>query len=146
MAQLTIYVPDDLADEVRQRKVALNVSQVCAQALRSELARLKQLEFGPPVQVDADALVERLRTQRQGSVARSTEAGRRAAERWVASAPYDSIQYYGKLFRFPPDHEALRDTYLDTLEAEGLRKEPLAYDEAWHAYVNQVWREVRDQL
>lgn len=46
MAQVTIYVPDDVVEAVRARKEALNVSAVCTQALRVELGRLQGMEVG----------------------------------------------------------------------------------------------------
>ena len=43
MARLTIYVPDELAEEVRQTD-ALNVSQVCQRALEAEVRKRSEGE------------------------------------------------------------------------------------------------------
>ena len=73
MPQVSIYLQDDLAEALKRRKDAINVSQVCAAALRQELAKQDRLDKGMH---DKQALIERLRLEKQDTLARSGRIGR----------------------------------------------------------------------
>lgn len=163
---MTIYVPDDLAEEVRSQKDTLNISQVCSQALRAEVRRLKATEEMDPM-VDLAALTERLKAQKQNSMARCKEAGKAAAVAWLLDAPYDAIQEQAtpveverevgtggltttRMFMELPDlparEKSKRARFLGELAGEGLRPEGDAYSHAWQTIVKQTWEAVKAQL
>src|SRR5437899_8143206 len=91
--QVSIYLQDDLAEALKRRKDAINVSQVCAAALRQELAKQDRLDKGMH---DKQALIERLRLEKQDTLARSGRIGRAMADEWVKRASYDELRFHAE--------------------------------------------------
>jgi hypothetical protein len=174
MPRLTIYVPDDVADEVQARKEQINVSQVCSQALRAEVGRLRMMEE-TDLTVDVQALAERLREQRRDSVARSAEAGRRAAIEWLNEAAYDEIRDVAGSTQWvmrgrpggtrnvvgeytdgaeaeavwddvPAPVQSRESKIADALAEDGVRPDREVYRQAWLAQVKRTWEAVKDQI
>lgn len=68
MARVNVYLPDDLADEVKRAE--LNVSRIAEEALRAELAApgaarwLHRVVSLPPTKVGHDRALEAIRAAR----------------------------------------------------------------------------------
>lgn len=145
MPRVTVYVPDDLAEEAEGRKDALNLSQIFQQALRYELAKLKRLEKG---QDDMQALIERLRAEKAESEGQAMAEGRAEAESWVKSATYDELMMYGEgeAHGLPEaEHEIALERRENALR-EGFAFHWDAYVKGWQTYVRSAWAQIKDQL
>ena len=175
MPQVTIYVPQDLADALDRQRERLNVSQVCAQALRKEIGELEAVadratdevrtpdpadEQGEKPVDETRALIERLRLQKQRSLehADEVERARKRAEGWVKKAHYEQIRHFGELepaadeqrfyesFRLTPHEEDVTREWGRQHTREGLSFSFPVYRRAWHQYVRDRWRQIADQI
>jgi hypothetical protein len=171
MPQVTIYVPQDLAEALDRHRERLNVSQVCAQALRKEVGKLEveanplasseplPEEPEPPVDGMA-ALIERLRRQKQRSLehADEVERARTRVEAWLKKAHYEQIAHFGELepttdpdrfyaepILLPHEEDATRE-WGRRRTRDGLSFSFVAYRRAWHEQVRAFWEQIKDQL
>jgi post-segregation antitoxin (ccd killing protein) len=176
--QVTIYVPQDLAEALDRQRERLNVSQVCAQALRKEVGKLEavadvsnlhdamgsgaatELPSSEPVD-ETQALVERLRRQKQRSLdhADEVERARTRAEGWLKKAHYEQIKrfgewestgapdrFYAESFRLTPHEEEVTRDWGRQRTRDGLSFSLAAYRRAWHQHVRAFWYQVKDQI
>ena len=58
MAKISIHIPDEVLDKVRQHKDKLNISKVCSNALLKEVEVISNV---PPMVEETRKLIERLR-------------------------------------------------------------------------------------
>jgi hypothetical protein len=176
--QVTIYVPQDLAEALDRQRERLNVSQVCAQALRREVGKLEAAAdvpsladvaasgaaAAPPSSEPVDemqALIERLRRQRQRSLEHGDEMerARTRAEGWLKKAHYEQIKrfgeweptgdadrFYAESFRLTPREEEVTRDWGRQRTRDGLSFSLAAYRRAWHQNVRAFWHHVRDQI
>jgi hypothetical protein len=157
--QLTIYVPKEVAEALDRYRARLNVSQICAQALREEVGKMEtRLAEGEGLEL----LLERLRRERQRSATHEheKERARGRAAKWVARAHYDQLRHYGELdpqgapdgfyeteFRFPDDgEEDAAEDYRDACQERHLSFSWGAYCRAWHEYVYDFWQRIKERL
>ena len=97
MPQLNIYIPEDLAEALQHHREGLNLSQVCARALRQEVQKM-EVATQPqlPEGVNIPRVVARLRDEQQ----RQTTAfrdGAADAARWVEEeATIEEIRRYAE--------------------------------------------------
>ena len=83
MPQLNIYIPEDLAEALQRHREALNLSQICARALRQEVHKMETAgQPQPPEGVNIPRVLARLRDeqQRQSTAFRDGAAD---AARWL---------------------------------------------------------------
>lgn len=171
MPQLTIYVPQDLADALDRQRERLNVSQVCAQALRKEISTLEAVAGPATVDVqppppdepvdERQAIIERLRLQKQRSVehADEVERARARAAGWLKKAHYEQIKHFGELeptagterfyaesFRLTPHEEEVTRDWGRQRTREGLSFSLPDYRRAWHQHVRAFWQQVKDEI
>ena len=169
MPQVTIYVPQDLADALDRQRQRLNVSQVCAQALREEVGKVEAVadaavapeSSGEGLVDEMQALIERLRLQKQRSLEHADEverAGRRV-EAWLKKAHYEQIKhfgeqepttdpdrYYAESFRLTHHEEVATQVWGRQRTQDGLGFSVVAYRRAWHERVRAFWEQVKEQL
>ena len=97
MPRITISIPVELKDQLADARVrrTLNVSRVCQEALRREVRRRLDL----PVDLERmDALLRRLRQERQRRDDRWYSEGAAAARDWIEhQAPHDLLKQLGEL-------------------------------------------------
>lgn len=169
MPQVTIYVPQDLADALDRQRQRLNVSQVCAHALRQEVGKMEAVadvvavsESSAEERVDElPALIERLRLEKQRSQEHADEverAGKRV-EAWLKKARYEQIKHFGELepttdperfyaesFRLSQHEELVTKMWGRERTQDGLGFSIGAYRRAWHERVRAFWEQVKEQL
>ena len=172
MPQVTIYVPQDLAEALDRQRDRINVSQVCAHALRKEIGKLEavaepDIDTGndsPPAAEPADemqALIERLRLQKQRSLehADEIERARKRAEGWIRKARYEQLKYFGEIeppadeqrfyagtFRLTQHEEVATSVWGRQRTRDGLSFSFPVYRRAWHQQVRDFWQQVKDQI
>jgi hypothetical protein len=106
--QLNVYLPDELADALQRHRDRLNLSQICARALRQEVQRMEsvtqaQAAPGPAAAgparsgpLDLPRLLERLRGQKERQAAAYRDGADDAA-RWMEEvATIDEIRRLGQ--------------------------------------------------
>jgi hypothetical protein len=109
--QLNVYLPDDLAEILQRYRDRLNLSQICAHALRQEVQRMETMEMEPGTrasETDGEALparsgppdvpriLERLRGQKQRQEA-AYRAGAEDAARWMEeAATIEELRWLGR--------------------------------------------------
>jgi post-segregation antitoxin (ccd killing protein) len=146
--QISIYLPDELAEQLRARKGTLNLSQLFQQAVRQELGKLTRTEIG---EADLQALIERLRSQKQEHASQWRTEGIGDADRWIKTADYEELKQFGEMdlnakLKLPEDiEETLEETRRDLLE-EGQLVDWEAYTLGWHSRVREVWEQIKDEL
>jgi hypothetical protein len=110
--QLNVYLPDDLADALQRHRDRLNLSQICARALRQEMQRMElgtqaattlgalgtetdagSARRGPP---DMPRLLERLRGQKERQAAAYRDGADDAARWMEEAATIDEIRRLGQ--------------------------------------------------
>jgi hypothetical protein len=167
LPQITIYVPQDLANALDRQREGLNVSQVCAQALRMEIGMgegVADATMGGDQQTPVDAtqaIIERLRLQKQRSLehADEVERARTRAEGWLKKAHYEQIKRFGELeptadperfyadtFRLMPRDEEMTREWGQQRTREGLGFSLPVYRRAWHEHVRGFWERVKDEI
>ena len=175
MPQVTIYVPQDLADALDRQRERLNVSQVCAHALRKEIEQLAavaepNVDAGGAAPAPAEpvdemqALIERLRLQKRRSLehADEVERARARAAGWVKQAHYEQIKHFGEpepprpwgpdeqrfyeSFRLTPHEEEVTRDWGRQRTRDGLGFSFPVYRRAWHQYVRDLWQQIKDQI
>ena len=163
MPQVNVYIPEDLAEMLPRYREALNLSQICAQALRQAIQKLEAANQ-PPGRVNTQRLLDRLRDQQQRQSA-AYKDGAEDAARWLEEeAQLEEIRYVacGPRWRgappqtWPPGWSTDRFVQSsqryrgrrEELEARGLNQaeyEP-AYQRGWLETVGGAWNEIKDQL
>ncbi|HEX2034160.1 MAG TPA: hypothetical protein VHS99_08235 [Chloroflexota bacterium] len=156
MARLNITIPDDLAAALDQYRSRLNLSQICAHALRQEVQKMEALDRG---RHDLQKLIERLRSQKRLVTSQWFEAGAEAAAAWIERADYweirkwgewepqgDRQRFYGDFFNLPPAQQRRAREIADAVELEGQIFDWAAYAQGWHQHVRDVWVEIKEQL
>lgn len=172
MPQVTIYVPQDLAEALDRQRERLNVSQVCAHALRKEVGKMEAVAdpvnapepsaVEPVEPVDEmQAVLERLRLQKQRSLehADEVERARARAQGWLRKAHYEQIKHFGELesttepqhlysvsFRLTPHEESVTGDWGRRRTRDGLSFSFPVYRRAWHEHVRAFWEQIKDQL
>jgi hypothetical protein len=149
MPKVTIYLPDDLAEGVREAD--LNVSQVAQGALRAALRRRN-----PVTEEELPAVVERLRESEDDEVRESRDKWRRWGVEWAkqrATVPElldleARSQEQWKAWRVPADH-SIRDWLYDMDGWEPTFRAALSRDEDLDAFIDgalDVWEQTRPLL
>lgn len=89
--RITISIPDDLAQELEAKKDAIpNISKVCADALRKELAVKTEAKEGVR---SLSNVIERLRAERYEAVERWPQQGFKDGRRWAMDAHYKDLKW-----------------------------------------------------
>lgn len=80
MPQVNVYIPDDLAEMLPRYREAINLSQICAQAMRQAIQKLEAANQ-PPGRVNTQRVLDRLFQ----ATASGHQRGRRPWRCWPAS-------------------------------------------------------------
>src|SRR2546428_8545564 len=103
-ARINISVPDDLHRELEQFRDRLNISEVCQEALRREVTRMKPMNGGLEL---TDDIVDRLRVEKEELERDSRERGFRTGLEWARRAKFRTLRMWGD--REIPPGQKLRE-------------------------------------
>ncbi|HKZ50395.1 MAG TPA: hypothetical protein VJ256_01360 [Dehalococcoidia bacterium] len=87
---VSIWIPDDLEADLKEQS-RINVSAICQEALRRELARLRPLGEGVEI---PEEVVARLRQENDEYERASREKGFKAAIVWAKQARLTELKYW----------------------------------------------------
>jgi hypothetical protein len=172
MPQLNVYIPEDLAEALQRHREALNLSQICARALRQEVQKM-EAPTHPHQRVNIALALNRLRGQQQRQAA-AYQDGTADAARWIEEeASLEDLRRYGEWTpesdpgsldkRANVDVDAFYDHVFqpEVLQAAPWyrrREEAVttgglnpveywpAYRRGWHETVIAAWQEIAAQL
>lgn len=155
VGKINVYLPDDLEAALAPYKGQVNVSRVCAAALREELARMKQLEQTEGTRA---ALIERLRAQREQASDADFKAGEADAARDVRQLRYAQfrelaridagLNYSYGLFNALPTwaREEFEEAERDRDPETDLITDRDAWAQGWLEHVQKAWEELEEAL
>lgn len=174
MPQLNVYIPEDLAEALQRHRDALNLSQICARALRQEVQKM-EVAAQPHGGVNIPRILDRLRDeqQRQSAAHRDGAADaarwmeeeatleeiRRFAE-WAPQAGYaELLSQFNSTFthkllgKNAPPKGPSHPSRAFLQRHEELRRSGMyepdywpSYFKGWQQAVAAAWSEIKDQL
>lgn len=142
MPRLNISISDELHTALEPWRDRLNISQICAEALTREVAKLNDL---PRQAVELTELVERL--QREKAHAQKYAYGQGVTDgiAWARGAAYSELHRWGE---GTLSSQAGDGALCDALERH--RNDPefdeQAYREGWKMGIEEVWQRVQDKV
>jgi len=150
--RISISLPDDLAGELKAHKDSMNISGVCAKALR------KEVDLRKKVSEDTQSLrgtIARLRAQRLEHQEESQEADFLAGGAWAADdADYQEILWFAELREAGTSEDIgasvwggmqeLADTYQDSIRE--CEYDAALYWTGFMAGVLDVWDRIRAEV
>ena len=153
MSRISVSLPDELTSRLEPFKEKLNVSQVCREALERRVAAFEMAaEQGDDL--DAGAMIARLREEREMLEGRFQEMGGRNAASWLDTVSYIELkgvaENHGSStiegYKLPRSAFKVmkRDAQQANVSCAGLSAS--VYKSAWLDYVNVVWSKVIDQV
>jgi len=93
MPRVNIFVPDDLHENLEKIRDTLNVSAICQDALRREVARRQPLAGDVEV---TEEIIERLQSERETYERTSQERGFVAGIEWARRAKFPALSRWGR--------------------------------------------------
>jgi hypothetical protein len=154
MVRISISLPDSLMAKLEPIKNGVNISQLCREALEQRIEAYERAAKLNGNDLDMDALVGRLRGERDLFGGKFEELGQRNAVAWLTSAPYLEIQtvatnnHSGAMGDCKLPRAAFNVMKQDMkgvkLSCEG--PQTVVYKTAWLDYVNAVWTNVVERM
>ena len=95
MAQITVYVPDDVAAKAREYKDEIVFSQIFTEALKDALVAIEVREPAP--ENDLGPTIERLKKEKQRSEQLMHQGGFNAGWKWAKQASYAELKTFVRI-------------------------------------------------
>lgn len=154
MGRISISLPNNLIAKLEPIKDRINVSRLCREALELRVAAYERAASHDGNNLDFDALVHRLRSERDLFGGKFEQLGKNNAATWLATASYLEIQSIAShnhsdgMHRYKLPRGAFnvmkQDMQEESLSCEGIQA--VVYKTAWLDYVKSVWSEVVDRI
>ncbi len=154
MGRISISLPDSLMAELEPIKDGINISQLCREALEQRVAAYERAANLNGKDLDLDALVHRLRGERDLFGGKFEQLGKNNAAAWLATGTYLEIQnvaehsYSDRMHKYKLPRAAFKVMKQDMedlkLPCDG--PQAVVYKTAWLDYVKTVWFEIVDQI
>ena len=154
MGRISISLPDSLIAKLEPIKDGINVSQLCREALEHRVAAYERASSRDGQDLDLDALVQRLRAERDLFGGKFEQLGQKNAATWLATAPYLEIRYIAQdnphsgmpKYKLPPDAFIVMKKDMKELKLSCDGPQAVNYKTAWLDYVKSVWSKVVDRI
>ena len=154
MGRISISLPDSLIAKLEPIKDGINISQLCREALEQRVAAYQRAASRKGSDLDFNALVHRLREERDRFGGKFEQLGKNNAAAWLAAAPYLEIQNVAEhshpngMHKYKLPRAAFNTMKQDMqqvkLSCDG--RQAVVYKTAWLDYVKAVWSQVVDRL
>ena len=154
MGRISISLPDSLMAKLEPIKTGVNISQLCREALEQRVAAYERAVKLNGNDLDLDALVHRLREERDLFGGKFEQFGKNNAAAWLTTASYLEIQnvanhnHSGGMHKYKLPRTAFsamkQDMQGEKLSCEGPQS--VVYKTAWLDYVKAVWSDIVDRL
>ena len=154
MGRISISLPDSLMASLEPLKDGINISQLCRDALEQRVAAYHRAASRNGNDLDFDALVRRLRGERELFGGKFEQLGKDNAAAWLSTASYLEIQdvathsHSDGMRKYKLPRAAFSAMKQDMQEAKLGCDGPQAvvYKTAWLDYVKAVWSQVVDRI
>ncbi|MBN1472443.1 MAG: hypothetical protein JW925_11735 [Syntrophaceae bacterium] len=161
MAKITISVPDELYEKMKEWKSSLNFSKVFQNAVSGMIQKKEALTSKLKKEVDFSSIVARLKKEKVDYEFNIAECGKKDGLEWCKTAHYQELQYaLGIVSSKNPDlDEELGDyfshmfkKYKKQVMASGKKAQDALsdfsekYRKGWKEGVELFWSEVKNKL
>ena len=149
MAKISIHIPDDVLEKVRQHKDKLNISRVCSNALLKEVEVVSNV---PPMVDETKKVIDRLRGELHKQQVESFNMGVSMAQKFVSNVSYEQLRYWGSLVFSERKRLVLPEDIENLLEKYSLEKKfktPFhrnSFVKGWLTVMRRTWETVRDKI
>lgn len=159
--KITISVPDELHEKMREWKSALNFSKVFQNAVASMISKKEILRHKLSEEIDLTSVIDRLKREKMEFESNIVENGKKDGLEWSKTAHYKELQY---ALSWEPNGNPAKDEQLGDYFSQALKKytKRLAatgrqaqnrlnelsrnYLDGWKEGVELFWNEVKDKL
>ncbi|MBW2967499.1 hypothetical protein KY362_03360 [Candidatus Woesearchaeota archaeon] len=151
MAKISIHIPDEVLEKVRQHKDSLNISKVCSAALLREVEIIADV---PALVDETRKLLTRLRDNLHARQKESFDLGVSLAQAYLSKASHDQLQYWGSLVFSERKRLVFPEDVEDYLERHSLKKDARpgpslhrpSFTKGWLAVMQRTWATVKDRI
>ena len=159
--KVTISVPDELYERMKEWRSSMNFSQVFQRSISSMIRKKEALQEKLHEDFDFSSVVERLRREKAEFEANFMEEGKRAGLAWCRTAHYRELQY---ALAWNPGKNPLKDEHLGDYFSHMLKKHSETFSitgrtaqkkfqrfidtflSGWKEGVEMFWNEVKDHV
>lgn len=154
MGRISISLPDSLLAKLEPIKDGINISQLCREALEQRVAAYERAANREGQELNLDALVQRLRGERELFGGKFEQFGKNNAATWLSTASYLEIQSIAERGHSDgmPKYKLPRDAFKTMKQdMQGMKlscdgPQAVVYKTAWLDYVKTVWSDIVEQL
>jgi hypothetical protein len=149
MAKISIHIPDDVLEQVREHKDRINISKICSTALLKEVEVISNVS---PMVEETKKLIERLRKETHQSHIESFNLGVSLAQDFLPTVNQEQLRYWGALIFserkrlvFPEDIE----DYIEHSSLENRFQYPFhrsSFTKGWLSVMKRTWETVKENL
>lgn len=149
MAKISIHIPDDVLERVRQHKNRLNISRVCSNALLKEVEVVSNV---PPMVEQTRRLIDKLKKEMHRQQVESFELGASFAQDFLEKVSYDQLRYWGSVVFSERRRLVLPEEIEDRLEKVSLEKklksslDRSSFNRGWLTVMRRTWETVKDKI
>ncbi|WP_300673243.1 hypothetical protein [Desulfoluna sp.] len=159
--KVTISVPDDLYERMKEWRSTTNFSQVFQRSMSNMIRKKEELRQKIHDELDLSCVVERLRREKAEFEANFIEEGKQAGLEWSRTAHYRELQY---ALGWRPEKNPFKDEHLGDYFSQVLKKQSDrftisgrtaqkrfqgfidTYLSGWKEGVESFWNEVKDKM
>ena len=154
MGRISISLPDSLLAKLEPIKDGINISQLCREALEQRVVAYERAADRSGNKLDFDALLRRLREERDRFGGKFEQLGKNNAAAWLTTGSYLEIQNVAEhsnsdsMHKYKLPRAAFRAMKRDMQDVKLTCDGPQAvvYKTAWLDYVKTVWSEIVDRI
>lgn len=159
--KVTISVPDELHERMKEWRSTLNFSQIFQRSISNMILKKEAFQKRVHEELDLSSVVERLKREKAEFEANFIEEGKQAGLEWSRTAHYQELQY---ALTWTPGENPFKDEQLGDYFAHVLKKQSHrfattgrmaqkriqgftdTYLSGWKEGVESFWEEVKDKV
>ncbi len=159
--KVTISVPDELYERMKEWRSSMNFSQVFQRSISNMIRKKEALRHKIHEELDLANVVERLKREKAEFEANFMEEGKRAGLEWSRTAHYRELQY---ALGWTPGKNPFKDEHLGDYFSHVLKKQSDRFSitgriaqkrfeefidkylSGWKEGVETFWDEVKDKM
>ena len=154
MGRISISLPDSLLAKLEPIKDRVNISQLCREALEQRVASYERAANRNGKDLDMDALLLRLRGERDLFGGKFEQLGKNNAATWLSTASYLEIQSIAThnhsdgmhKYKLPSAPFNAMKQDMQVVKSTFDRPQAVVYKTAWLDYVKTVWSDIVGHL